>query len=68
MRAILASSRGTLLELDIMSTSGMLLAGANLVDVDFSLKDDKVLSIGARKRACLSLPPPSFSRCHPKRR
>ena len=33
-------------------TSGMimqLLAGANLIDVDFSLKDDRVLFIGAQK-------------------
>lgn len=39
-------------------TSGMimqLLAGANLVDVDFSLKDDRVLFSGAQKRACLPL-------------
>jgi preprotein translocase subunit SecY len=40
-------------------TSGMimqLLAGANLIDVDFSLKDDRVLFSGAQKRAyCVSL-------------
>ncbi len=41
-------------------TSGMimqLLAGANLIDVDFSLKDDRVLFSGAQKRESL---PPSF--------
>ncbi|TEB21522.1 SecY protein [Coprinellus micaceus] len=54
MRVILASNRGTLMELGItpIVTSGMimqLLAGANLVDVDFSLKDDRALFSGAQK-------------------
>jgi protein transport protein SEC61 subunit alpha len=43
---ILASNCGTLMELGItIVTSGMimqLLAGANLIDVDFSLKDGRV--------------------------
>ena len=59
MRVILASNRGTLMELGItpIVTSGMimqLLAGANLIDVDFSLKDDRVLFSGAQKRASIS--------------
>jgi preprotein translocase subunit SecY len=36
-------------------TSGMimqLLAGANLIDVDFSLKEDRGLFSGAQKRGC----------------
>ncbi|KZW03201.1 putative endoplasmic reticulum insertion protein SEC61 [Exidia glandulosa HHB12029] len=54
MRAILASNRGTLMELGItpIVTSGMimqLLAGANLVEVDFNLKDDRALFGGAQK-------------------
>ena len=64
MRVILASNRGTLMELGItpIVTSGMimqLLAGANLIDVDFSLKEDRALFSGGQKRkfsnACLSL-------------
>ena len=56
MRVILASNRGTLMELGIspIVTSGMimqLLAGANLIDVDFSLKEDRALFGGAQKRA-----------------
>jgi protein transport protein SEC61 subunit alpha len=59
MRVILASNRGTLMELGIspIVTSGMimqLLAGANLVEVDFSLKDDRALFSGAQKRECSS--------------
>jgi protein transport protein SEC61 subunit alpha len=57
MRVILASNRGTLMELGItpIITSGMpvkmqLLAGANLIDVDFSLKEDHVLFSRAQKR------------------
>lgn len=55
MRVILASNRGTLMELGItpIVTSGMimqLLAGANLIDVDFSLKEDRALFSGAQKR------------------
>ncbi|KAF4566299.1 translocon subunit [Pleurotus pulmonarius] len=54
MRVILASNRGTLMELGIspIVTSGMimqLLAGANLIDVDFSLKEDRALFSGAQK-------------------
>ena len=55
LRVILASNRGTLMELGItpIVTSGMimqLLAGANLIDVDFSLKEDRALFSGAQKR------------------
>ena len=55
MRVILASNRGTLMELGItpIVTSGMimqLLAGANLIDVDFALKEDRALFGGAQKR------------------
>ena len=55
MRVILASNRGTLMELGItpIVTSGMimqLLAGANLIDIDFSLKEDRALFSGAQKR------------------
>ena len=58
MRVILASNRGTLMELGItpIVTSGMimqLLAGANLIDIDFSLKEDRALFSGAQKRTCL---------------
>ncbi|KAF9492950.1 SecY protein [Pleurotus eryngii] len=54
MRVILASNRGTLMELGISSiiTSGMIIqlfAGANLIDVDFSLKEDRALFAGAQK-------------------
>ncbi|KAF7426538.1 translocon subunit [Pleurotus ostreatus] len=54
MRVILASNRGTLMELGIspIVTSGMimqLLVGANLIDVDFSLKEDRALFAGAQK-------------------
>jgi len=54
MRVILASNRGTLMELGIMPivTSGMimqLLAGPNLIDVDFGLKEDRAL-YSAQKR------------------
>ncbi|KAG0229885.1 translocon subunit [Actinomortierella wolfii] len=54
MRAILASNRGTLMELGItpVVTSGMLmqlLAGANLIEVDYSLKEDRSLFNGAQK-------------------
>jgi protein transport protein SEC61 subunit alpha len=59
MRVILASNRGTLMELGIspIVTSGMimqLLAGAQLVEVDFTLKEDRALFGGAQKRAFLS--------------
>jgi len=54
LRVILASNRGTLMELGIspIVTSGMimqLLAGANLIEVDFSLKEDRALFGGAQK-------------------
>ena len=60
MRVILASNRGTLMELGIspIVTSGMimqLLAGANLIDVDFSLKEDRGLFSGAQKRQCVCI-------------
>ncbi len=54
MRAILASSRGTLMELGIgpIVTSGLimqLLAGSNLLDVDQNVKEDRALFSGAQK-------------------
>jgi len=54
MRVILASNRGTLMELGIspIVTSGMvmqLLAGAKLIEVDQSLKEDRQLFSGAQK-------------------
>src|ERR1700756_4857449 len=54
MRVILASNRGTLMELGIspIVTSGIimqLLAGANLIEVDFSPKEDRALFGGAQK-------------------
>ncbi|KAI9095232.1 SecY subunit domain-containing protein [Phlyctochytrium arcticum] len=54
MRVILASNRGTLMEMGItpIVTSGMimqLLAGANIIEVDYSLKEDRALFSGAQK-------------------
>jgi len=54
MRVILASNRGTLMELGIspIVTSGMiiqLLAGVKIIDVDQSLKEDRQLFSGAQK-------------------
>jgi len=54
MRVILASNRGTLMELGItpIITSGMimqLLAGSNLIEVDYSLKEDRALFGAAQK-------------------
>ncbi|KAJ3289285.1 SecY protein [Rhizoclosmatium globosum] len=54
MRVIMASNRGTLMELGItpIITSGMimqLLAGAKLIEVDYSLKEDRALFGGAQK-------------------
>merc|ERR1711939_1072048 len=54
MRVILASNRGTLMELAItpIITSGMvmqLLAGSRIIDVDQSLKEDRALFGGAQK-------------------
>ncbi|OMH79463.1 Protein transport protein SEC61 subunit alpha [Zancudomyces culisetae] len=58
MRVILASNRGTLMELGItpIITSGMimqLLAGAQLIEVDYSLKEDRALFSGAQKLLAL---------------
>lgn len=54
MRVILASNRGTLMELGIspIVTSGLvmqLLAGSKIIQVDQSLKDDRALFQGAQK-------------------
>lgn len=54
MRVILASNRGTLMELGIspIVTSGMvmqLLAGAKIIEVDQNNKEDKALFNGASK-------------------
>jgi len=54
MRVILASNRGTLMELGIspIVTSGLvmqLLAGSKIIDVDQSLKEDRALFGGAQK-------------------
>lgn len=54
MRVILASNRGTLMELGItpIITSGMvmqLLAGSRIIDVDQSLREDRALFQGAQK-------------------
>jgi len=54
MRVILASNRGTLMELGIapIITSGMimqLLQGAGLIEVDFTVKEDRALFNGAQK-------------------
>lgn len=60
MRAILASNRGTLMELGIspIITSGtimQLLAGANIITVDQNVKEDRILFNGAQKRSdCVS--------------
>jgi protein transport protein SEC61 subunit alpha len=57
MRVILASNRGTLMELGItpIITSGMimqLLAGANIIEVDYTVKEDRTLFNGAQKCKC----------------
>jgi protein transport protein SEC61 subunit alpha len=54
IRVILASNRGTLMEFGIspIVTSGMvmqLLAGARIIEVDQSLKEDRLLFNGAQK-------------------
>lgn len=54
MRVIMASNRGTLMELGItpIVTSSMimqLLAGAHIIEVDYSLKEDRALFSGAQK-------------------
>ncbi|PPQ91141.1 hypothetical protein CVT25_012613 [Psilocybe cyanescens] len=58
MRVVLPYSRGTPMELGItpIITLGMimrLLAGANLIDVDFNLKQDRALFRGAQKMFAL---------------
>ena len=58
MRVILASNRGTLMELGIspIVTSGLvmqLLAGSKIIEVDQSLKDDRALFSGAQKRTIM---------------
>ena len=55
MRVILASNRGTLMELGIspIVTSGMimqLLAGTKILDIDLSVKEDKDVFEGVTKR------------------
>jgi protein transport protein SEC61 subunit alpha len=60
MRVILASNHGMLMELGIspIVTSGMimqLLAGANLIDIDFSLKEDCGLFSWAQKCAYICI-------------
>ncbi|KAM7260225.1 hypothetical protein ACFE04_015966 [Oxalis oulophora] len=54
MRAILASSRGTIMELGItpIVTSGLIIqlfAGSNLIQVDNNVREDRVLLNGAQK-------------------
>ncbi|RKP04060.1 hypothetical protein CXG81DRAFT_16486 [Caulochytrium protostelioides] len=54
MRVIMASNRGTLMELGVtpIATSGMimqLLAGAQIIEVDYSVKEDRALFAGAQK-------------------
>lgn len=70
MRAILASNRGTLMELGIspIITSGtimQLLAGANIITVDQSVKEDRILFNGAQKRTLHSVAPSPPSLAHP---
>jgi len=60
MRVILASNRGTLMELGIapLVTSGMvlqLLAGSKILEVDQSVKEDRVLFTAANKLAGLAI-------------
>lgn len=55
LRVIMASNRGTLMELGIspIVTSGLvmqLLAGSKIIEVDQGLKEDKALFNGAQKR------------------
>ncbi len=59
MRVILASNRGTLMELGIspIVTSGMvfqLLAGANIISVDQTVREDRILFQGTQKRESVS--------------
>lgn len=53
-RVVMASNRGTLMELGVLPilTSGMMMqimANANLIRVDYSLKEDRALFCGAQK-------------------
>ncbi len=55
MRVILASNKGTLMELGItpIITAGMviqLFSGTKMIDVDTSVKEDQILIKGAEKR------------------
>lgn len=55
LRVILASNRGTLMELGIspIVTAGMvmqLLAGSKIIEVNQNVKEDKALFAGAQKR------------------
>lgn len=57
MRVILASNRGTLMELGIspIVTAGLvmqLLAGSKIITVDQSNKEDRMLFQGSQKRTC----------------
>ena len=54
MRVILASNRGTLMELGIspIVTSGLvmqLLAGSRIIEVNYNVKEDRALFSGAQK-------------------
>lgn len=62
MRVILASNRGTLMELGItpIITSGMvmqLLATSGIISVDQAVKEDRILFNGAQKRIITSSSP-----------
>ena len=55
MRVILASNRGTLMDLGVTpvilsGTVLQLLVGANIISVDNSIKEDRILFNGAQKR------------------
>lgn len=54
LRDVLASQRGTLMELGVLPilTSGMIMqfmAASNVIHVDYSLKEDRALFCGAQK-------------------
>jgi preprotein translocase subunit SecY len=73
LRVILASNKGTLMELGIspIITSGMimqLLAGAKIIEVNQSSKEDRDLFQGAQKRKFISTLPLSFRSHHYLRR
>ena len=66
MRVILASNRGTLMELGItpIVTASMvmqLLAGTKIIEVDQTLRDDRSLFSGAQKRNLLFIMTNFFS-------